>query len=89
MAKISQMLYHFPMSRKSQFQGVSSWFNGPNNQAQQDIAKNFPLAGSKRTMQMVMAALSSLGLATRAPRNWMQGAYKQAAAPRPGKNDGF
>ena len=50
------------MSAKQPFEGVVSAFGGKPDTTTLDIAHNYSTARSKHTVQMVMAALKSLGL---------------------------
>jgi len=78
MAKKACLSYDIYMSLKKSFEGIAGWFKGPNNRAQIDIAQNTPVAGSKRAMQMVIAALTTLGIMSHTPRNYLHTPQKSA-----------
>lgn len=83
LAKNPRISYSFHMSLRNQFEGIASWFKGPNTAAQRDVAHNYSEAGSKRVMQMVMAAMSKLGVSSHTPRNYLFGASKPSPAANP------
>lgn len=69
------------MSKREPFQGVVTAFHGPNpDRATIDIARNYSAGRSKATIQMIMAAMRSLGLSVVSPRRWFADA---ASAPKP------
>lgn len=97
MASFISDMYNNGMG-KEVFKGVASWFI--KDQAAEDVAHGFPVAGSKYNSGLVMAALKALSklglLTTRFPRvaNFFNLASNPPApaarpsAPRPGSSSG-